>query len=213
MVAPARASARAPLQALHILQQPFQLGGGEIGIQQQARLATDALLECRTAGRAAAVLPDDGIVQWRAGLAVPDQRRLALVGDAEAGNVARLHAFQHGAAAGQRRLPDFTRIVLDPAIGGIDLPQRDDVAGQRPGRAVEQDGACRCGALVHRQQKGLVRPMHYRHATKAQDLSDQGKRLNPLLTVGLIKNPRNRLLKAALLQKAWGFLWGLPHTT
>ena len=75
--------------------------------------------------------------RWRCAAArrclVPDQRGLALVGDADGRDLAGRHAFQHRAAAGQRRLPDLARVMLDPAIGGIDLAQGHGMAAS--GRA------------------------------------------------------------------------------
>ena len=79
-------------RALHIGQHPGQLGAGEIGIEQQAGLLGEELFQtlslqlvaiaCR-----AAVLPDDGVVDRLAGLAVPDDDGLALVGDADGRDV------------------------------------------------------------------------------------------------------------------------------
>jgi hypothetical protein len=60
-----------------------------------------------------------------AGLAVPDHGGLALVGDAEGGQVPGLDL---GLGQGQpddldRGPPDFVRVVLDPARLRIDLPE------------------------------------------------------------------------------------------
>src|SRR3546814_16613528 len=75
----------------HGVEQPGDLGAGEVGVEQQAgalphqvfgTLGTQLLAE----SGGAAVLPDDRLVDGRTGLAVPDHRRLALVGDADGGD-------------------------------------------------------------------------------------------------------------------------------
>src|SRR3546814_16607437 len=76
----------------HGVEQPGDLGAGEVGVEQQAgalphqvfgTLGTQLLAE----SGGAAVLPDDRLVDGRTGLAVPDHRRLALVGDADGGDL------------------------------------------------------------------------------------------------------------------------------
>ncbi len=78
-------------RALDIVEDPADLGAGEIGVEQQAGLGGEQrfeaiCLQLRAQWRGAPVLPDDGVVDRLAGLAVPDQRRLALVGDADGGD-------------------------------------------------------------------------------------------------------------------------------
>ena len=98
----------------------------------------------------AGVLPDDGVVDGFAGVAVPDESGLALVGDADGGDVggkqvAGVEGFgddEVGVAE------DFKRVVLDPAGVGVDLAvfllgAGDDVAG-----AVEDHEAGAGGALI-----------------------------------------------------------------
>ena len=80
----------------------------------------------RRAGRlGAAVLPDDGIADRLSGRAVPDQRGLALIGDADRGDVARVEPglVQRLARGGELAFPDLDRVVLDPARLRIDLPE------------------------------------------------------------------------------------------
>ena len=73
----------------------------------------------------AAVLPDDGVVHRLAGRAIPHHRRLALVGDADAGQRrgVELGLGERAAADLDRRAPDLLGIVLDPARLGEDLRQ------------------------------------------------------------------------------------------
>ena len=104
------------------------------------------------AGRAP-VLPDDGVGHRLPRGAVPQQRGLALVGDADGRDVAGhglaaarlLQGFQrHGVLRG----PDLAGIVFDPArtredLGELALGEGDNLAG-----AVEHDGARAGRALV-----------------------------------------------------------------
>ena len=108
--------------AWHVLHQPGDLAGGEIGIEAAGRLrfCTSAPWPACSSfwhrRGAPAILPDDGVVHRLAGLALPQHRRLALVGDADGGNVAGTLA-ERLAADGNRGVPDLLGIVLDPAIG------------------------------------------------------------------------------------------------
>ena len=101
-------------------------------------------------GRRAPVLPDDGVVQAGTGRAVPEQHRLALVGDADGGGpLAAGRLAQHGDAG----LPDFFRVVLHPAGFRVDLAKLALGLPQRRARAVEQDRAGGRGALVEGEQE------------------------------------------------------------
>src|ERR1700686_5398618 len=77
-------------------------------------------LEAHTKIRRAPVLPDNGAMHRASGGAVPQQRSLALIGDADRNNVSRGGAsLLHGAAATcDRRRPKIFRLVLDLAVGG-----------------------------------------------------------------------------------------------
>ena len=100
--------------------------------------------------RRAAVLPDDGVVDGTSGLAVPDDRGLALVGDADGGDVPRpqVRAPQRLDGDGDLRRPDLVGIVLDPArlrkdLLELPLPDGDDGAV-----VIEDDGARAGRALI-----------------------------------------------------------------
>ena len=76
-----------------VVQQPFEFGSRKIGIDQQAGFGLDGFGQATLAQLGAyrlgaAVLPDDGMVDGQAGSAVPDDRRLTLVGDAHGMNIA-----------------------------------------------------------------------------------------------------------------------------
>ena len=147
-------------RALDVVEQPGDLGGGEIGIEQQPGLGRDRrLVPCllqRPAhvGRAS-VLPDDGAVDRLAAAPVPDEAGLALVGDADGGNVAgvELGGGHRLARRLHRGAPDVLRIVLDPAGSWIVLGK---LALPRPERAqlgTEHDGAARRRTLIDRQNR------------------------------------------------------------
>ena len=68
----------------HVIQQPRNLGRGKIRIEPQARARRDQCFRRRQGtarGGRAPVLPDDRIVNRAPGRAIPDQRRLALIGN------------------------------------------------------------------------------------------------------------------------------------
>ena len=113
-----------------VVEDPGDLGAGEIGIEQQAGLRRDLVLvagalQLLAAVGGAAVLPDDGVVDRLAGAAVPHHRGLALVGDADAGQRlgVELGLGQRAAADLDRGRPDLLGVVLDPAGLRKDLRQ------------------------------------------------------------------------------------------
>src|SRR6185312_14363069 len=137
------------------IQNPRQLGGGEVGVEAQARLFRELRLETRGGQfsallRGAAILPDDRVVDRGARAAIPDDRGLALVGDSNRGDAVSNPAQppQHGARARKNRGPDDLRVVLHPARGWVDrleglLLRRQDLARGREGH-----GTARARALI-----------------------------------------------------------------
>ena len=116
-------------QPRHRLQEVHDLGGGEIGIEEQASAAADVVLdalrpEAAADGRRDAALPDNRRRHGLAGGAVPEDRRLPLVGDADGGNLLSRSAarLQHASGARELRPPDGFRVVLhdgDVFSGGV----------------------------------------------------------------------------------------------
>ena len=130
----------------HMVEHPGDLGRREIRVQNQARRRCHhglraVLLQPRAEFRRSAVLPDDRAMDWLAGRAVPDHRRLALVGDADSGDPRRIDAACSDRLADGRQhaLPDLLRIMLDPARLRVMLAQLMLRRGDRPAFGIEQD--------------------------------------------------------------------------
>ena len=143
----------------HVVEHPGDLGGGEIGVEQQAgpgphQLLRAVGLERGTGVGGAAVLPDDGALDGLAGGAVPQDGGLALVGDADARDaVGREGRAVEGLPAdGERVAPDILRIMLDPAGGGIMLGEIAPGGRNRPRLGIEDHRPRGGGALVDRKE-------------------------------------------------------------
>ena len=148
-------------RAGHVVQNPFQLGAGEIGVHQQSRFGPDGVGQTPCAqlgagGFGTPVLPDDGVVNGLTGLAVPHQGGFALVGNAQCGDLLRGDAglCQCLARRGQLQSPDFQRVVFHPARLGIDLRQFLLRHGHGLAIGGEDDAAATGGALVQGEQVG-----------------------------------------------------------
>ena len=131
------------------------LAAGEVGVDDEAGAFADelfvavALQPVAEVGRAA-VLPDDRVVDRLAGLAIPDDGRLALVGDADGGDVARpeVRAPERLGRDRDLRRPDLAGVVLDPAGLREDLLKLALADGDDGRVVIEDDRARAGGALV-----------------------------------------------------------------
>ena len=91
--AEAQFAALGPLpRALHMVENPRHFRAGEIGIKQQPGFGGEKLFmslgfQSGADLRRAPVLPDNGLVDRLARLALPHHRGFALVGDAEAADI------------------------------------------------------------------------------------------------------------------------------
>src|SRR5450830_184199 len=135
-------------RAWHVVEDPADLGGGKIRIDQQTGFGANGILvaggfERIAKRRGAAVLPDDSVIQGAAAIAIPDDGGFTLVGDTDGGNRG---AVETGLGDSFRRYPglrrpDLLRIMLNPAGLRINLLEfllrrADDVTGM-----IEQDSA------------------------------------------------------------------------
>src|SRR5205823_10728029 len=161
-----------------MVEQPGDLGAGEVRVEQQAGFLTNQGLgarglERRARIRRAPVLPDDGAMDRLAAGALPDDGRLALVGDAErrdAGDAAG-RALDDLAHRREGVAPDVLRVVLDPSGSGIVLLELATRDGDCACLCVKYDGARRGGPLIDRQHvRGAA------HGTKPKARGPSGTR-------------------------------------
>ena len=158
------AAHRALARAGDVIENPCDFSAGKIGIDDQAGSGRDRRLvalvfQFRTDVGGATILPDDGAMNGLAGGAIPDHRRLALVGDANSCNVpgGEVSFFQRVAARRNGRIPDVLRIVLDPA--GRRKMLRKFLLCEAGDREVgaKHHGARGRGALIDGQYEGHER--------------------------------------------------------
>ncbi len=124
-----------------VLGEPGELRAREVRVEPEAGELGDALLVAGVAQPRAdvgrpAVLPDDRAARGAEGLAVPEDDGLALVGDADAPQLAAVDLRQRLPRGLERRLPDLLGRVLDPAgpgevLGELLVAPGDDLAGRR----------------------------------------------------------------------------------
>ncbi len=144
-----------------IVEQPADLGAAEIGVEQQAGLLPEQLIEAVGAqpvaqGGRAPVLPDDGVVDRLAGFTIPDQRRFALVGDADSGDIGGAQSGRGDGFLGRAELrrPDIARVVLNPAGLRKYLAEFALRLATNAAVTVEDDGAAGRRALIEGQDEG-----------------------------------------------------------
>ncbi len=143
--------------AVDVLEDPLDLAAGEVRCGRQSRLVADQIalaagIERRGDLVGASVLPDDRVVVGLAGALVPYDGRLALVGDADGGEIVGGDAgLAHRSGDDLlRALPDLAGIVLDPAGLRHDLLVLELVLGDLV-TVVVKDHEARAGrALVDR---------------------------------------------------------------
>ena len=157
--------------ARHMVEQPGELGGREIGIELQpgacAHIVCPALgAQARALCGGATVLPHDRGRQRTAAGALPQHRGLALVGDADRRHLARGDAGigERLARAVELGAQDVLRVVLDPI-------RRREVLGKlrlgQPAHApcrIEDDGA--------RTGRTLVEGEHVSHVASTKPQSE-----------------------------------------
>ena len=147
----------------HVVQDPLELCGREVSVDDQPGLLRDQVgqaagLQLVAVLACAAALPDNGVVDRLAGVTVPDDGRLALVRDTDGGDVLRrradlVHSRQRHAELGR---PDLVGVMLDPAgLGEIlgELLLRD---AAHLALGVKKDAAVGRGARVQRHDIFLL---------------------------------------------------------
>ena len=108
--------------AFDVFEQPRNFGGGKIGVDNETGFAADGGrvtggLEAVTILSGAAVLPHDGVMDGFAGLAIPEEGGLALIGDADGGDLfgGELGLFQRSFGGGELGFPNRLGIMFHPA--------------------------------------------------------------------------------------------------
>ena len=137
------------------IQQPLQLRAGEVGVGYEPGAVADHIaqtvrLQALHQRRGAAALPYDGVRERPSAVALPEQRGLALIGDADGLDVRSGDARARNGLLQRVHLTfiDGLRVVFHPAGLGIDLRKFDALRGDGPRRFVEYDGARAGGALI-----------------------------------------------------------------
>ncbi len=147
-----------------VVEQPADLGPGEVGVEDEAGLSPEERLEpvrlhAVAHLRGAPALPDDGVVDGPAGGALPHHRRLSLIGDADGGDLGPVDP------GGAKRLaggilhggPDPLGVVLDPARPGEMLRQLGIPARAHRALGIHHEGGGARGALVQREDEAAGR--------------------------------------------------------
>ncbi len=109
-----------------IIKKPAQFRAGEIGCQREPGYRAKPIYAI-TFGQLVAnlfrarVLPDDRVGVWFAGMAIPNQRGFALIGDSDGADVTWRDTVADLPDHLLRAHPDFARIVFNPAGLGENL--------------------------------------------------------------------------------------------
>ena len=141
----------------HMVQNPGDLGGAEIGVRHQPGPLPDQIpislrLKLFYHFGSPAALPDDGIVHRFPGGLVPADGGLPLVSDADASNLLRPGSHHGHGFRSHRKLrgPDLPGIVLHPSRPGINLRKFFLGHGADITRLIKQNTAGTGGSLVQR---------------------------------------------------------------
>ena len=105
-----------------MVEKPPDFAARKVSVDDQAGLAADQIgmtsaLQFVAETRRSAILPDDRIVNRRAGTAVPDHGRLPLVGDTDGSDIFGFQAGLGQGCTGNFELagPNLTWVMLDPS--------------------------------------------------------------------------------------------------
>jgi hypothetical protein len=155
------AAAGAFREPRHVPEQPGELRGGEVRVEDESGLAPDRPLEASGSQasaqiRRATILPDDRPVHRTARVAVPHDGRLTLVRDAERRDLGAAHPGAPARAAQDpaRDPPDLLGVVLDPPRLRIVLRELAVGASHHAAAAIEDQGGRAGRALVDGDDDG-----------------------------------------------------------
>src|SRR5438094_5574041 len=136
------------LRTSDLIEDPTDLGPGEVRVDHQAGALAHQLLvtvgaQSLADGRACPALPDDRGMDRTARRTLPHDSRLALVRNADRGDLARIESrTREGFAPGRDgRREDLLGIVLDVSRRGIELPYLAVGASPDGAGLVEHDRA------------------------------------------------------------------------
>ena len=157
-------------RASNVVEQPGQLGSREVRVDHEPGFLTDQGLGAGAARlvtdlNGAPILPHQRVGDWPARGPLPHQRRFALIGNTDGGDIARRDTghLDRGTRDFDLGFPDLFGIVLDPAGAWenlLELPLHDTEDG---GIFGEYDGARAGRSLIERNEvrhtliDGLVR--------------------------------------------------------
>ena len=138
-----------------VVEKPADLGGGEVGVDDEAGLLFDGLemslcLQFLGIVRGAAALPDDGVVDGTTGRFIPKDGGLTLVGDTDGGDVGGVDlAFaEDGGDALEFGHEDVFRTMFYPACMRIDLLELSLGFGDDLAILVKNDRSGTGGTLI-----------------------------------------------------------------
>ncbi len=140
---------------VNIIQNPLELRGRKIGIDDQSGLLTELFcqplgLQRVTVFTGAPTLPDNGRTNRLPRLLVPNHCGFPLIGDADGGNVVCTHAQLIHRRQGHAQLcgPDFISIMLHPARFGKVLCKLLLCHTAHFPRFIKEDAAARGGTGI-----------------------------------------------------------------
>ena len=178
-------------RSVHVIENPLEFRAGEIGVDHEAgfllnRCGESALFQGIAEVSRPAILPDDGAMNRSAGLAVPDDCGLALVGNSDRRDPIEIHTclrddFRHHARLGR---PDLFGVVLDPArlrimLGEFTLGHTADGAG-----VIEQYCTGTGGALVEGKDELFHNQLVMSAGYKSQELQGSWIKLVRMAAAG-----------------------------
>ena len=145
------------LRQLRAGEKPLELRRREVRVgNEPCPLANEAIGKLAATLGGPSVLPDDRPLHGDSAPALPDERRLALVRDADPRELARRDARlrERGLRRGERARPDLLRVVLDPAGTREELLDLPVAAPERPELGIDDETGDPGRSRVDREDHG-----------------------------------------------------------